>query len=228
MKDKKEVIEPINEALTAKPSADPIKKDKTKAKPKAKSKKPAISKLKKTAAKKKPKPKEEPTPIEQVAIDLGLNEKQAIFCREYVVDYNGKQAAIRAGYAEGSAEVAASRLLSQDKVLSYVRELQAEQTKRLAISADWVVQGYLEIYNRCMQAKEVFSWDYATKSQQPTGEWVFDAKGAQSALDAIGKFLGMFTQKVEHSGKVEAENPILARVLAQINDTPSDSSKEEE
>jgi D-tyrosyl-tRNA(Tyr) deacylase len=33
-----------------------------------------------------------------------LSPKQEAFCREYIVDWNGTQAAIRAGYAPGSAQ----------------------------------------------------------------------------------------------------------------------------
>lgn len=51
------------------------------------------------------------------------NKKQERFCTEYVKDTNGKQAAIRAGYAERSAEMQASRLLRNDKVKQRVAEL---------------------------------------------------------------------------------------------------------
>lgn len=49
--------------------------------------------------------------------------KQIQFAQEYVIDFNGKQAAIRAGYAEGSAEVTASRLLRNAKVRSEIERL---------------------------------------------------------------------------------------------------------
>lgn len=58
-----------------------------------------------------------------------LTPKQARFVDEYLVDLNGKQAAIRAGYSERSAEVQASRLLSKAKVAEAVS---ARQTKRSA------------------------------------------------------------------------------------------------
>ena len=51
------------------------------------------------------------------------NKKHERFCTEYVKDTNGKQAAIRAGYAERSAEMQASRLLRNDKVKQRVAEL---------------------------------------------------------------------------------------------------------
>lgn len=79
-----------------------------------------------------------------------LTPRQELFCREYIIDYNGKQAAARAGYSEKSAETQAARLLRNDKVLSRVRELQAEQVKRLSISADWVILKLKETLDQCM------------------------------------------------------------------------------
>jgi len=45
-----------------------------------------------------------------------LRPKQQRFAEEYVVDWNGTQAAIRAGYSEISARVTASRLLTKANI----------------------------------------------------------------------------------------------------------------
>jgi len=50
-------------------------------------------------------------------------DKQIIFAQEYVVDFNGKQAAIRAGYSEKTAESQASRLLRNVKVRTEIEKL---------------------------------------------------------------------------------------------------------
>lgn len=50
-------------------------------------------------------------------------DKQIQFAQEYVIDFNGKQAAIRAGYAPNSAEVTACKLLRTAKVRSEVERL---------------------------------------------------------------------------------------------------------
>ena len=49
--------------------------------------------------------------------------KHESFAREYVVDFNGKQAAIRAGYSKKTAEQQASRLLRNVKISARVAEL---------------------------------------------------------------------------------------------------------
>lgn len=49
-----------------------------------------------------------------------LRPKQKRFVEEYLIDLNGKQAAVRAGYAAGSAHVTASRLLSRPDIRNLV------------------------------------------------------------------------------------------------------------
>ena len=71
---------------------------------------------------------------------MALTPKQEDFVREYLKDLNGKQAAIRAGYAQGSAEVTASRLLRNAKVSAALSDAQAERSKRVEIDADWVLR----------------------------------------------------------------------------------------
>lgn len=55
---------------------------------------------------------------------MNLTNKQAEFCRQYLIDFNGKQAAIRAGYSEKSAKVTSSRLLTNANVQQYLTSLQ--------------------------------------------------------------------------------------------------------
>lgn len=56
------------------------------------------------------------------------NVQHEAFALEYTIDFNGTQAAIRAGYAEGSAHVTASRLLRNAKVAARIQERMAELT----------------------------------------------------------------------------------------------------
>ena len=47
---------------------------------------------------------------------MSLTAKQAAFVKAYLIDSNGKKAAIKAGYSKAGAEVAAPRLLRHPKV----------------------------------------------------------------------------------------------------------------
>lgn len=61
------------------------------------------------------------------------------FCVEFLVDRNGKQAAIRAGYSARTAEQQASRLLSNVKVKAEIDRLLKEQEGRTKLNADRVL-----------------------------------------------------------------------------------------
>ena len=74
-----------------------------------------------------------------------LTEKQKRFCEEYIIDLNGAQSAIRAGYAEGSARVEGSRLLSNDNIQEYISELQRNKSEELNISQNRVLQELMKV-----------------------------------------------------------------------------------
>ena len=71
-----------------------------------------------------------------------LTPKQQKFIAEYAIDSNGKQAAIRAGYAPKTAEVTASKLLRLGKVGAKVAKVRAkvqeESLARVGLEVDEV------------------------------------------------------------------------------------------
>lgn len=143
-----------------------------------------------------------------------LKKRYELFCQEYVVDYNGTQAAIRAGYKEKSARQQASRLLASEEVLTRISELQKDQLDRLALSQDYVVLQLLETYKCCREPTPVMRYDPSTGEMEETGTYQFDSKGALRALELIGKHLGMFSDKVHVSGSLNTGQ--LSNVLAQL------------
>jgi len=68
-----------------------------------------------------------------------LSPKQALFVREYLVDLNGKQAAIRAGYSAKTAEFTASRMLSSGKVQEAVQKAMNKRAEKIDITAERVL-----------------------------------------------------------------------------------------
>lgn len=65
-----------------------------------------------------------------------LPPMQARFVDEYLIDLNGTQAAIRAGYSPKGADVAAVRLLGKASVAKAIAERQSKRAQKLDISAD--------------------------------------------------------------------------------------------
>lgn len=129
---------------------------------------------------------------------MGLNAKQERFCNEYIIDLNGTQAAIRAGYSEDSAGSIASEILTKPEIQARIEALKLERSMRTDISADYVLSGLKEVAERCLQRVQVMEWDYANKNlvqkkdEQGNAIWEFDSTGANRAFELLGKHVGVF------------------------------------
>lgn len=73
-----------------------------------------------------------------------LTGRKRLFAHEYVVDMNGAQAAIRAGFAKSRARVTASELLKEQPVIALIDELKAKRMERTEVDADVVLQDLME------------------------------------------------------------------------------------
>lgn len=76
-----------------------------------------------------------------------LPPKRAEFVRQYLVDLNGTQAAIRAGYSPKSAKQQADQLLSILDVQRAVKAAMDERAARTEITADAVLRKWWDIAN---------------------------------------------------------------------------------
>ena len=68
-----------------------------------------------------------------------LNPKQQRFVEEYLIDRNATQAAIRAGYAAGSAHASGPRLLEHAGIKLAIKEANTLKAKELSVSKEMVV-----------------------------------------------------------------------------------------
>jgi phage terminase small subunit len=48
--------------------------------------------------------------------------------------------------------------------------------------------------------EEVQKWDYENKCMTGTGRFIYDSKGANKALELIGKHLGMYKTDINFNG----------------------------
>ena len=85
-----------------------------------------------------------------------LTDKQRRFAEEYVVDFNGKQAAIRAGYSPRSAKVTAARLLTNANLQSLIREKVEKHAERAEITTDRIFEEYGRL--AFSDLRDVVSW----------------------------------------------------------------------
>lgn len=117
------------------------------------------------------------------------------FCYEYIIDHNGTKAAIRAGYSEHTAAQQASRLLKKPQITERIEELEKDVCEALGLKAAWVVQRLMTVVDRAMQAEPVKIWNPETREMEETGEYTFDSRGANNALEILAKHLGMLESK---------------------------------
>jgi phage terminase small subunit len=75
----------------------------------------------------------------------GLTPRVERFVREYLIDQNGTQAAIRTGYSERTAAQQASRLLTNAKVSAAIVDGQKSVAERLGITAERVLTEYARL-----------------------------------------------------------------------------------
>lgn len=74
-----------------------------------------------------------------------LSAKRLRFVEEYLIDLNGTQAAIRAGYSPATAKVTASRLLSNDNVAEAIANLRGKLSRKLEINTEKVLSELAKI-----------------------------------------------------------------------------------
>lgn len=167
---------------------------------------------------------------------MALTAKQALFVKNYLIDLNATQAAIRAKYSAKTAEQQASRLLSNVKVQEAIQKAMNKRSERTEITADMVLKEYAKIgfsnitdylsvedklvtvdrdgagkpITDLMQVVSIFDTDMVKPDKMRAVAEIRQTKDGISlklhdkkgALDSMARHLGMFLDKVEHSGNV--------------------------
>src|SRR5581483_2336246 len=159
------------------------------------------------------------------------NSKQEAYCQAYVKGEHAGNAT--ACYAEiygkdpsaTGTRASASKLNRKDYICKRVAELQLQEANveqqafakavdTLELDKQWILERLMAIVERCMQAEPVLD-----PEGKPTGEFRFDGKSANRALELLGKHLGLFVERrlvtVEHADKSDDE---LRRTASAIVD----------
>lgn len=76
---------------------------------------------------------------------MALNPRQRAFVVEYLIDFNGTKAAIRAGYAESGAHDQAFHLLSNAEIMAAIEDKIAEKLEIAELSVEWVLRQWKKI-----------------------------------------------------------------------------------
>ena len=125
--------------------------------------------------------------------DKGLTAKQQRFCDEYLIDLNGAQAAIRAGYSEKNARVIASENLSKPNIKAYIEKRMAEKEDALIADQNEVLK-YLTAVLRGESSAHVLARDELGADR--VIEKKPDEKEKLRAAELLGKRYGLYKDMV--------------------------------
>lgn len=168
-----------------------------------------------------------------------LNQRQELFCREYIKDLNGTQAAIRAGYSPKTADRMAYELLKKPEIQAFVLQSKAERVEEVKVDANYVLKRLIEIDE--MDVADILDdggdflpirkwpkvWrttlsglDIAIINSGDTEAIIKKIKWPDKVknLELLGKHIGVgaFTEKVDHTssdGSMSPAKPTRAEIL---------------
>lgn len=112
-----------------------------------------------------------------------LTAKQEMFCKEYLIDLNATQAAIRAGYSEHTAQEIGSENLTKPMIATVIEKAMNKRVAKVEITAEWVLQGIK---------------DTTTKAVAEDNHAM-----AFKGYELAGKHLKLFTDRIEQDIVVE-------------------------
>lgn len=149
----------------------------------------------------------------------GLTDKQSRFVEEYLIDLNGTQAAIRAGYSAKTAGWICQELLTKTHIQQAIQKRRTALSKKVEITQERVLQEYARI--AFFDPRKVFD---STGAPRPIHELDDDTAAAivglevvqvgnaevgvgdvlkykmadkKGALDSVARHLGMFNDKLD-------------------------------
>ncbi len=160
-----------------------------------------------------------------------LSPKQARFVEEYLIDLNGTQAAIRAGYSPKSAGRIQNQLLAKKQVSEAVAQRRKKLAEKAEVTQEKIVTelaklgfsnmlDYIRVQpdgsavvdlasltrEQAAALSEVVVDEYMDgggEDARPVKKVKVKLADKRNALVDLGKHLGMFVEKVELSGKAE-------------------------
>ena len=127
-----------------------------------------------------------------------MTPKQQRFCDEYLIDLNGTQAAIRAGYSAKTANEQASRMLAKANIKEYIDQRMAEKEKSLIADQDEVLK-YLTSVLRGEGTEEMVVVEGRGDgfSEATTVTRDISPKDRLKAAELLGKRYSLFKENVK-------------------------------
>ena len=135
-----------------------------------------------------------------------LTDKQKRFCDEYLVDLNGTQAAIRAGYSPRSARQIADKNMSNGDIRKYIDARMQEKEKELIADQDEVLKYLTNVLRGKSQSEIVVVENIGDfTSEARLIQKAPDEKERLKAAELLGKRYNLFSDKM----KVDVAMPVV-------------------
>lgn len=129
---------------------------------------------------------------------MALNHKQKQFYKEWLIDANATQAAIRAGYSKKTAYSQGQRLLKNVEGQKYLAELMTEKESELIASQDEVLKYLTSVMRGKSKSTEIVVegiGDGCSEARIVLKEP--SEKERLKAAELLGKRYGLYTDKIE-------------------------------
>jgi phage terminase small subunit len=120
---------------------------------------------------------------------MKLTPKQQAFADYYIQSGNATEAAIKAGYSEKTAKQIATENLSKPYLASYIKE----KREKLSQKTEWTIERLIN----------EFAMNHTRATEKE------DTRASNDSMKEIGKLLGYYKDKVEHSGEIKMPTIII-------------------
>lgn len=128
-----------------------------------------------------------------------LTPKQQQFCLEYLKDFNGTQAAIRAGYSKKTANEQAARMLANVSIQNYIRETNSTIQKSTIMDVQEIQERLTKVARGDLEEDVVVVLgDGEGYSTAKVVKKQIGAKDQVRALELLGKANSLFVDKIQN------------------------------
>lgn len=137
---------------------------------------------------------------------MKLTPKQEAFCREYLIDLNATQAAIRAGYSEKTAANIGSENLIKPHIQQHIQASMDKRAEKVAVSAEWVLN----------QAVKSYEFNAKPAYDALGNEVMTNATAAAKFLEMCGKHVSVKAFDKEETTAVDTMAESIAKLVEKL------------